>query len=887
MRAEQTRLLGHFNLIKNIIKDPKVLQPLGNAFLVWESRPRSLSRNAASYLALLGALSLGLGFLRGASLHENWAELWCRRSLRLSKNSSLPVSPLSSSLFRCSPGRGWREIGFHFRLLGGCSGEKMRTGSEPGTAETYMMSGVGSIPNMAFVPPPVGIELMGNQLQPEYIFDQGLSYSAADSYGYVCTGYESPSEWGDHHSIFGLDGHDLHYMGLQAENVPYVYYTPGYGYAQSPFNQCTPYVPNPVTGLDGPYVGGQQYLNFPSYRPPISSPAYFPVIVQPSPDFMPNNSIDPAFLGAGAIATGPVKSTPPQASVSAAASSRLAASTTPFVMSAESHASHKNQAAAKPFEGSQINIPPSNQLILQEAMMHGSGTHGYQGVGPDLMRSTYQFSHGRVPSIQNYVKVAAPSNNGLTNRGSNVLGLTGWDEQRRGPQFQGIANDVGRNPDVLAEQNKGPRTNRPKDQLSLSGFESSESIQKSASDAQGGCIIIDPDHYNKDDFPVDYPDARQTKKVPCLPFLFCQRKDTQEIPYRAGIDMLKIFKTSLLKTSILDDFMFYEERQKKMLEDKFRHLGSSYNTYVPAFVSVSGPTDKAEHPSVEDGNQPSGTGKIAQAVGHQTFSESDQSSKYKEKLQDDTNSRPLKVVGEHSGVAVGQSQKTDGKQSSVAISLSTNADGKCLAGTKDPANGVQPNKVVQPPNADTKSIPANHPPKSDGKESSLVMNQLPKAEIEPPSLEVPPRVDGKQSKWKISQPPKSDGNPARAKEDVKGVGKGGPGGEQFKEKTQHASESSADKDTEHGLATDHKGTNIITKAGVPSLGPKLRAAKSPGTMEPEVISPDFVKVGSVPIKVKDLGESSMVMSVGTLPTESKGPKPSKKGTSADSQQPKK
>lgn len=124
------------------------------------------------------------------------------------------------------------------------------------------------------------------------------------------------------------------------------------------------------------------------------------------------------------------------------------------------------------------------------------------------MQSTYQFSHGRVPSIQNYVKVAAPSNSGLTSRGSNVLGLTGWDEQRRGPQFQGIAIDAGRNPDVLAEQNKGPRTNRPKDQLSLSGLESSELIQKSASDGQGGYIIIDPDHYNKDDFPVDYPDAR-------------------------------------------------------------------------------------------------------------------------------------------------------------------------------------------------------------------------------------------------------------------------------------------------------------------------------------------------------------------------------------------
>lgn len=53
--------------------------------------------------------------------------------------------------------------------------------------------------------------------------------------------------------------------------------------------------------------------------------------------------------------------------------------------------------------------------------------------------------------------------------------------------------------------------------------------------------------------------------------------------------MLKIFKTSPLTTSVLDDFAFYEERQKVMMEEKCRRLGRSFDValYVPAFVSMS------------------------------------------------------------------------------------------------------------------------------------------------------------------------------------------------------------------------------------------------------------------------------------------------------------
>lgn len=42
--------------------------------------------------------------------------------------------------------------------------------------------------------------------------------------------------------------------------------------------------------------------------------------------------------------------------------------------------------------------------------------------------------------------------------------------------------------------------------------------------------------------------------------------------YKKGLEMLKIFKNHTLKTSLLDDFIYYENRQKIMKEEKSRLL---------------------------------------------------------------------------------------------------------------------------------------------------------------------------------------------------------------------------------------------------------------------------------------------------------------------------
>ncbi|XP_077251040.1 YTH domain-containing protein ECT2-like [Tasmannia lanceolata] len=49
-------------------------------------------------------------------------------------------------------------------------------------------------------------------------------------------------------------------------------------------------------------------------------------------------------------------------------------------------------------------------------------------------------------------------------------------------------------------------------------------------------------------------------------------RDTQEVKLSQGIEMLNIFKNYSAKTSILDDFGFYESRQKAMQDKKIRQL---------------------------------------------------------------------------------------------------------------------------------------------------------------------------------------------------------------------------------------------------------------------------------------------------------------------------
>ncbi|KAL6008693.1 hypothetical protein ACLOJK_021919, partial [Asimina triloba] len=600
--------------------------------------------------------------------------------------------------------------------------------------------GANSNSSLAATPPLEEISVMDNEMASEFIVDQGPYYpAAANYYGYYCTGFESPREWDDHHRFFGLDGPDLHYTvsfsfhGVQTENLPYVYYTPSYGYAQSPYNPYNPYIPGAVVGVDGPLVGTQQYYTGPGYQHPVSSPAYFPVIVQSSPDAMPS-TLEPTMLNLGVSSanrtdgTGFKHASPP-ASMGLGMSPPAAASGDVRTDSSQI-TSHQTPYHVKISEGSRAGMGPSKLSVshgsnASSTVPNLSSPNVTQGrSASSLVQPVNPSSFGRASTIGAPLKVTLPSGSGITEFGSNAHGWASVDKLRPRMQFNGVMSSGNGSPDVLGEQNRGPRTNRSKNPWPSSISVKAYTTKAGTSNAQGN-IVIYADQYNREDFPVNYPNAKffviksyseddvhksikynvwsstpsgnkrldsayeEAQRISggrpgtCPVFLFfsvnasgqfcgvaemigpvdfqkdmdfwqqdkwtgsfpvkwhiikdvpnanfrhiilennenkpvTNSRDTQEVRYMEGMGMLSIFKNYSQKMSILDDFMYYEDRQKLMQAEKSRLLGKTYDAsfFLSSMVPPTLPNFPANQPTKADEKPTraidlSGSGKVS------------------------------------------------------------------------------------------------------------------------------------------------------------------------------------------------------------------------------------------------------------------------------------
>ncbi|KAL2464511.1 evolutionarily conserved C-terminal region 7 [Forsythia ovata] len=566
---------------------------------------------------------------------------------------------------------------------------------EQGHADAYLMQGAESNSQIS------GLlleqfEAMYNEGAPEFVVNQGLYYPTATNYGYICTAFESPGDWDDRHRNFGLDGQEIQYtvspfllnlrstplevtevvrllfQGAPNESLPYVYYTPGYGYAQSPYNPYNPYIPGAMVGVGGSFGGAQQYYTIPSYENPVSSPAYIPMIANSTTDlFVDNvasdNRADGPALKHNLSSKSPKYSPTPLGSASSQANSVIQLS-----------------------EGTRANAGSSKQ-----PMTHGSATSRSfpssassqipQGKSAVVVENV---PNGKVLSSHSPLKNALPAGNGFSGFGpSSYAPQASLDKVRSKVLYGRAPDDVKVSTDALTEQNRGPRTNKLKNQLAVKAY----TTRVGDSDAQGN-IIIYTDQYNKGDFLVDYMNAKffviksyseddvhksikynvwsstpnGNKKLNsayedaqriaaadsrgCRVFLFfsvnasgqfcgvaemtgpvdfhkdmdfwqqdkwsgsfpvkwhiikdvpnpnfrhiilennenkpvTNSRDTQEIYYKKGMEMLKIFKNYISKTSLLDDFMYYENRQKILQEEKARLLVKSYeNPYLVPLI---------------------------------------------------------------------------------------------------------------------------------------------------------------------------------------------------------------------------------------------------------------------------------------------------------------
>ncbi|KAK9167738.1 hypothetical protein Scep_002929 [Stephania cephalantha] len=60
-------------------------------------------------------------------------------------------------------------------------------------------------------------------------------------------------------------------------------------------------------------------------------------------------------------------------------------------------------------------------------------------------------------------------------------------------------------------------------------------------------------------------------------------RDTQEIEYKQGIKMLTIFKNYHAKTSMLDDFKYYDEKEKTLHEERYHAASTELDAFIMEF----------------------------------------------------------------------------------------------------------------------------------------------------------------------------------------------------------------------------------------------------------------------------------------------------------------
>ncbi|GMH19785.1 hypothetical protein Nepgr_021626 [Nepenthes gracilis] len=506
------------------------------------------------------------------------------------------------------------------------------------------------------------IETMNADGTPEFVLDPGLYYPAATNYGYYCTGIESPGEWDDQNRVFGIDGADIQYPGAQTESFPYLYYTPSYGFAESPYNPYNPYIPGAMIGFDVPYMGTQPYYIVPPYQN-SSSPGYFLSAVQSRQDGM---STDPLLNTIPTVGN---------RGITSGARHKLSSTSATFSQNPTKQASNQSHPSIRTSESSRVNFGTSWRPLTDQSSASGSLSHVASSVVPQGANGsvshqvTDNISHGKVLPQQRQLQLSLPVGGVLSDFAPSTNGRAVVDGSWSKFYPKKASNENG-SPDMLGEQNRGPRINRSKNQFTVKAY----TTKAGESNSQGN-IIICADQYNKDGFPVDYAiakffviksyseddvhksikynvwsstpngnmklnsayqDAQQIaagKPGGCPIFLFfsvnasgqfcgvaemvgavdflkdmdfwqqdkwsgsfpvkwhiikdvpntsfrhiilennehkpvTNSRDTQEIMYKKGMEMLKIFKNYMSKTSILDDFMYYEHRQRIMQNER-------------------------------------------------------------------------------------------------------------------------------------------------------------------------------------------------------------------------------------------------------------------------------------------------------------------------------
>ncbi|KAF0909660.1 hypothetical protein E2562_000021 [Oryza meyeriana var. granulata] len=466
-----------------------------------------------------------------------------------------------------------------------------------------------------------------NNVSSEYIYDQGLYYPATNGYAYY-TAFEPPVEWSDHTAFMGVDGQNLQ---LSNDNLPYVYCTPGYGFSYYSPDQYAymPGCPGMVMGADGSFVGSQQYFASP-YQLPGSPSGFFPMSIQPTTDFSSTASAEPPLCSTGTVTSvvaNRLANTTMKNKYQMSGNTAPASQTTPSGSLAVGHPQHayENESTNKPSNLSDANMSrhdkPSTSHVTIPVDASSTDKDGKSDEGNQPKK--------HVPSLQvTSGAMAGESGQSKATSSSTLEKIMIHPDRYNKVHFP--VNYPDAKFFVIKSYSEDDVHKSIKYNVWSSTPNGNKRLDAAYSDAQGRapgkCPIflffsvnasgqfcgvaemVGPVDFHKDmgfwqqdkwsgSFPVKW---HLVKDVPNSTFRHIilennenkpvtNSRDTQEIPFKSGINMLKLFKDGPLTTSILDDFPFYEGRQKAMLEEKCRRSGRNFDErmYVPAFVAKS------------------------------------------------------------------------------------------------------------------------------------------------------------------------------------------------------------------------------------------------------------------------------------------------------------
>ncbi|KAF5468788.1 hypothetical protein F2P56_012912 [Juglans regia] len=455
--------------------------------------------------------------------------------------------------------------------------------------------------------------------------DQGMSYSSSGYYGYYYPGYDCSYGGLDNQGYHvGGDGMELQYPVMQADNGSFVYFMPGFqpGY--------TPYFPMSTIGVDGQYVDQQAYLPTPMFQPPIASPGHYPTTI-PYGKLLPSPYVwDPSLVGDGYfgnIYAGAPEFTEPKHNLPSPSHSihkQLKPVNKSDVVAkgyfpVSKPSAHNQEKGGMPYSNSPVNLKANARgWGSSEKLKSRSKINGVRDIG--LLNE-----HNQGPKTANA--------KGVLISGGNAAGSLETDGNGNSNSISSfIRMDQYNLPDfptkydhafffVIKSYSEDDIHKSIKYNVWASTPNGNKRLDSAYQDAQermvdkgskcpvllffsvnasgqfcGIAEMIGRVDYNKNMdfwqqdkwngyFPVKWHILKDVPN-PLLRHIILENndnkpvtnsRDTQEVRFPQGIEMLIIFKNYVSKTSILDDFDFYENRQKVMQEKRTGEFTPHYN----------------------------------------------------------------------------------------------------------------------------------------------------------------------------------------------------------------------------------------------------------------------------------------------------------------------